>query len=330
MNQNERMARLALKSKSSWLIEDSQEADVTLRLSYKPPYDWLSILEFFRARAISGVEFVGKNSYTRTVLHAGEQGLVEVSHEPEHNALLVAVRFFSERALAGIVDRVRRVFDLDADVEAISNHLAKDALLAPLLAARPGLRVPGGWDGFELATRAVLGQQITVTAARPLAGSLVRLCGRPMPDRAQRFDGLNSTFPTPERVLTADLSILKMPASRKQTLLFLAKAALRDPLLFQPFGTIEHAVTRLRQIRGIGEWTAHYIALRGLREADAFPASDVGLLRGIARVSGAQRPTPRHLLSLAEAWRPWRAYAAQHLWAANAPTIANGDQQSNE
>jgi AraC family transcriptional regulator of adaptative response / DNA-3-methyladenine glycosylase II len=279
--------------------------------------------EFLRARAIGGIEVIEEGSYSRTFLDFGEQGIVKVSHDPKRNSLLVAVRSPSKRVPFAIVQRVRRVFDLDADVEAISNHLAKDPLLAPLLTAHPGLRVPGGWDGFELAIRAILGQQITVTAARQLATALVELCGQPIPHSAQTVAGLNRTFPTPERVLAADLSLFGMPASRKQALLSLAEAAKRDPLLFQPLDTIENTVMRLRQIRGVGEWTAHYIALRGLRQADAFPASDVGLLRAIAKLSGVMRPTPDHLISLAEAWRPWRAYAAQHLWAVNKSTIAN-------
>jgi AraC family transcriptional regulator of adaptative response / DNA-3-methyladenine glycosylase II len=281
------------------------------------------MLEFLQARAIGGIEIIEEGSYSRTFFDAGEQGIVKVSHDPRRNSLVVAVHSPSKPALFAIVQRVRRIFDLDADLEAISTHLAKDPLLAPLLTARPGLRVPGGWDGFELAIRAILGQQITVTAARQLATALVKLCGQPIPHSAQTVAGLNHTFPTPERVLAADLRLLGIPTSRKQALLSLAEAARRDSFLFQPVDTIENTVMRLRQIRGIGEWTAHYIALRGLRQPDAFPASDVGLLRAIAKLSGVMRPTPDHLISLAEAWRPWRAYAAQHLWAVNKLRIAN-------
>lgn len=309
-------------------------AGVTLRLSYRPPYDWASMLKFLETRAICGVESVNRGRYLRTVVEAGQQGTVEVSHLPAAHGLSVTVVFPDLRLLPALVARVRRVFDLNADVETIASHLAIDPLLAPLIAQRPGLRVPGGWDGFELAIRAILGQQVTVEAARQLAGVLVALCGEPIVlanfvQANSNGNGLLShTFPTPERVLAADLTVLKMPAARKRTLRALAEAALREPKFFEPFGTVEDTVARLKQIPGIGDWTAHYIALRALRETDAFPASDIGLLRSIESFHGA-RPTPANFLALAEPWRPWRAYAAQHLWTADSttllhPVISNG------
>jgi AraC family transcriptional regulator of adaptative response / DNA-3-methyladenine glycosylase II len=217
------------------------------------------------------------------------------------------------RALPGIVARVRRLFDLGADVAAIGAHLERDPLLAPLIARRPGLRVPGSWDGFELAVRAVLGQQVSVESGRRLAGQLVRLCGTELPSAVA--GGLSRTFPTAAQVAGADLSRLGMPDARRRTLKAVAEAALADPRLFQPLGTIEDTVARLLEIRGVGDWTAHYIALRAAREPDAFPAGDVGLQRGA--VLRGTRPTRGELTARAERWRPWRAYAAQHLWAAD-------------
>jgi AraC family transcriptional regulator of adaptative response / DNA-3-methyladenine glycosylase II len=209
------------------------------------------------------------------------------------------------------------VFDVGADIEAIGAHLSRDPFLARLVSLRPGLRAPGGWDGFELAVRAILGQQVTVVAARRLAGKLVALCGETLPNiDGNPFPRLSRAFPLPERVATADLTALGMPSARRAALKALAEAAITDPHLFRPFGTIEEAIARLRTIPGIGEWTAQYIALRALRETDAFPASDIGLLRGAAADSGT-RPTPTDLLQRAEHWRPWRAYAAQHLWASD-------------
>jgi AraC family transcriptional regulator of adaptative response / DNA-3-methyladenine glycosylase II len=286
-------------------------AGVTLRLRYKPPYDWEAMLAYLRERAIEGVEEVVAGTYRRTVSHEGRLGTVEVRHEPARSNLAVTVRFPCVRALPAILARVRRVFDVGADIERIGAHLSRDPFLAKLVAQRPGLRAPGGWDGFELAVRAVLGQQVTVVAARKLAGQLVALCGEAQADGAAP---LSRTFPSPERVCAADLGPLGMPGARKAALKSLAEAAVADPQLFRPFGTIEEAIARLRSIRGIGEWTAQYIALRALRETDAFPASDIGLLRGAARGKG-ERPTPAALLRQAEPWRPWRAYAAQHLWA---------------
>jgi AraC family transcriptional regulator of adaptative response / DNA-3-methyladenine glycosylase II len=293
------------------------EIGVTVRLSYRPPYDWDAMLAFLKARAIDGVECIEDDAYGRTVQQDGETGTVEVIHLPERASLSVAIRFPSVRALPGIVARIRRVFDLGADVTAIGAHLAQDPLLAPLIRERPGLRAPGGWDGFELAVRAVLGQQVTVEAARKLAGKLVQICGTPLRAGQRSKPALRIAFPTAAQVVNADLSALGMPAARKEALVTLARAALHDPSLFQPQGTVEETVKRLRAIRGIGEWTAHYIALRAVRETDAFPASDIGLLRGAAIRVGS-RPTPAVLQDRAETWRPWRAYAAQHLWAADA------------
>ncbi len=292
-------------------------AGVTLRLRYRPPYDWPAILAHLAARAVEGVEEVAGDVYRRTTLGDGGCGTVEVAHDPAAGSLAVTVRVEGVRALPAVLERVRRLFDVDADVGAITANLTSDPLLAPLVAARPGLRVPGAWDGFELAVRAVLGQQITVQAARRLAGRLVALCGEPLPGSA---GSLTHSFPTPERVAATDLGALGMPEARRATLGRLARAALADPDLLRPGTDVEAAVRRLRAVPGIGEWTAQYVALRALRDPDAFPAADVGLLRGAA-TGGRPRPEPAALLRRAERWRPWRAYAAQHLWTAVPTTI---------
>jgi AraC family transcriptional regulator of adaptative response / DNA-3-methyladenine glycosylase II len=292
------------------------ETGVTLRLRYRPPYDWPAMHDHLAARAVAGIEHVEGGVYYRSVGIDGAQGSIAVEHLPQRDCIAVTIRFPSIRALPAIVQRARRAFDVGADIETIGAHLSRDPLLAPLVAQRPGLRAPGGWEGFELAMRAILGQQISVAAARRLAGELVAAYGEWVPEAYRAHPALTRVFPTPQRIAASDLAALKMPGARKAALTALAQAAAADPQLFRPFGTIEEAVARLRTIRGIGEWTAHYIALRALREPDAFPASDIGLLRGAA-VNGT-RPTPADLLDRAEPWRPWRAYAAQHLWAADA------------
>jgi AraC family transcriptional regulator of adaptative response / DNA-3-methyladenine glycosylase II len=296
------------------------EADVKLRLRYRPPYDWDSMLTYLRTRAIPGVEIVGNDSYQRTVGIDGSVGSVRVVHLPDQQSLGVAIRFPDVRSLPAIVTRVRRLFDMAADIETIDEHLSRDPLLAPLVARRPGLRAPGGWDGFELAVRAVLGQQVSVAAARRLAARLVAIHGQPLRGDEVRRPELSHLFPTAERLAAAASIGLAMPAARQSSLKALAEAAVADPHLFQPFGSIEGAIARFRSIRGVGEWTAQYIALRALREMDAFPASDAGLLRSAASIDGVHS-SPDRLLKRAESWRPWRAYAAQHLWAAQAPVI---------
>jgi AraC family transcriptional regulator of adaptative response / DNA-3-methyladenine glycosylase II len=297
--------------------EKGAEAGVTLRLRYRPPYDWDSMLGYLQARAIAGIEVVDGGCYQRTVEIDGFVGTVEVRHVPQRQSLGATIRFPNVRSLPAIVTRVRRLFDVGADIETIDAHLSRDPLLAPLVARRPGLRAPGGWDGFELAVRAILGQQISVAAARRLAGNFVARHGKPVPKSCLSHPSLSHVFPTADRLASAESISLRMPRARQLSLKALSKAAATDSNLFRPFGTIEEAIMRLRTIRGIGEWTAQYIALRALRETDAFPASDIGLLRGAAMIGGAQ-PTSAGLLERAESWRPWRAYAAQHLWATDA------------
>lgn len=298
------------------------ETGVAIRLRYRPPYDWDSMIEYLQARAIPGVEVVENGTYQRTVEMDGFVGSVEVTHLPRHKSLGVAIRFPNVQSLPAIVTRVRRLFDVGADIETIDEHLSRDPLLAPFVARRPGLRAPGGWDGFELAVRAILGQQVSIAAARRLAGQLVALHGRPVSETFVSHPKLSHAFPTAERLASTKAIGLGMPLARLSSLKALAEAAAADPNLFRPFGTIEEAIVRLRTIRGVGEWTAQYVAIRALREMDAFPASDIGLLRGAAIVDGT-RPTSASLLNRAESWRPWRAYAAQHLWAADATVISD-------
>jgi|KBSSwiStaDraftv2_1062776.scaffolds.fasta_scaffold102147_1 AraC family transcriptional regulator of adaptative response / DNA-3-methyladenine glycosylase II len=306
----------ALRRKSA---ARDEETDVVLRLRYRPPYAWEHMLSFLRARAIPGVEVVDAQRYWRTVEIEGAAGSIEVNHLPDQNSLCVRIRFPEVRSLPAIVSRVRRLFDLGADIETIDDHLSIDPVLAPLVAKRPGLRAPGGWDGFEIAVRAVLGQQISVVAARRLAGQLVSLHGRTVPKSFRIHRDLSHAFPKAKRLASTTSLGLGMPVARLTALKAVAEAAVADSNLFRPFGSVEETVTRLRTIRGIGEWTAQYIALRAIREMDAFPATDIGLLRGIASVDG-EATTAADLLTRAESWRPWRAYAAQHLWAADCGT----------
>src|SRR4051812_716030 len=294
----------------------SAERGVSVRLRYRAPYDWPALLGFFRARAVAGVERVDAAHYARTLCHDGDIGTLEIRHVPSDRALVATIRFPNVRALPAIVARIRRQFDLAADLVTIGTRLAADPWRAPLVAARRGLRSAGAWDGFELAVRAILGQQVSVVAARRLNAELVRLCARRVPSETASA-GLTLLFPSPEDVLAADLSRLPVPGARRRALVHLAEAALADQALFEPRPTIDETVARLTAVTGIGEWTAQYIALRAARDPDAFPASDLGLQRGAALQLG-ERPSAKVLLRHAERWRPFRAYAAEHLWAADA------------
>jgi AraC family transcriptional regulator of adaptative response / DNA-3-methyladenine glycosylase II len=290
---------------------------IVLTLPYRPPYDWAGMLGFLAARAIPGVEAVADGTYRRTVALDGAVGTLAVTHAPERNALTVAIRLARLDCLPAFIARIRRVFDLGAEPAAIAAGLSPDPALRPLIEERPGLRVPGAFDGFEVAVRAVLGQQITVGAATRLAGKLVQAFGEALAgaDDDGAAHGLTHVFPSPERLARADIASLGMPRARAAAIAGLAQAAAVDPLLFHPRRDLEATIMRLRALPGIGEWTAQYIAMRGLRETDAFPAADVGLMRAMADAAG-RRPTPDELLARADAWRPWRAYAALHLWAA--------------
>jgi AraC family transcriptional regulator of adaptative response / DNA-3-methyladenine glycosylase II len=289
---------------------------VTVTLRHRPPYDWASILAFLAARALDGVEHVDGRRYRRTFSHDGVTGSVAVVHVAEDDCLSATIVTSNARIAPAIVARVRRVFDLDREPTAFRARFAADPRIGPMVRSRPGLRIPGGWDGFELGVRAVLGQQVTVEAGRRLGSRLAALAGRRFP---ADDDGPTLVFPGAAEVVAADLSTLGMPDSRRRTLKALAAAAVADPRLFEAAGALDETLARLTAIHGIGDWTAHYIALRAAREEDAFPASDIGLLRGAA-VDG-KRPSPVELRALAEKWRPFRAYAAQQLWAEDAARI---------
>ena len=286
-----------------------------VRLPYKPRYDWDAIIQFLSVRAIPGVERVEPRRYARTLDIQGQRGVVIVTPRKDH-ALSAEIHFPNLRALPAVIARVRRVFDLSADPALIGTHLSHDPALAPLVAARPGLRAPGAWDGFELAVRAILGQQITVTAARNLAAKLVATYGERVCDPVATAAGLTHVFPLPERLIGEDVAALGMPRSRGAALEGLARTVAEDPTIFTPRADLASAIAALKALPGVGEWTAQYIALRELREPDAFPQADIGLMRAMVDADGV-RPTADQLLARSLAWRPWRAYAAQHLWAAD-------------
>ncbi|NWD83336.1 DNA-3-methyladenine glycosylase 2 family protein [Pseudomonas reactans] len=280
-----------------------------MRLAYQPPYDWAAMVGFLSARAIGGMETVEAGVYRRSISLGGQHGWISVAMG-DGDWLDVEVDFPEAAALPEIERRLRTMFDLDAQPQLINPQLATDPLMAQLVAARPGLRVPGTWDGLELAIRAVLGQQITVVAAIRLAGKLVTQYGQPL---ATPHAGITHVFPSAEVLAAADLATLGMPKARGRTLSGVAQALLDDPRLFEPQASLNAGVARLVALPGIGDWTAQYIAMRQMREADAFASGDIGLINALAALEGGP-VSPRQLLARAEAWRPLRAYAAQHLW----------------
>ena len=303
---------------------------IVLKLPYAAPYDWPAMIAFLAARAIPGVEVVENDRYIRTFALDGATGTLEVARSPRsagrnaekpESALVATIHTSDVKPLGAIVARLRRLFDLDADIVAIDEHLARDPVLAPRVAARPGLRVPGAWDPFELAVRAVLGQQVSVRAATTFSGRLVAALGRPVDaasaksatSAARAAGGASMLFPTAAAVASSDLAGIGLTGARAATLKALAAAVAKDPRLIRSYDSLDETVTALCALPGIGPWTAQYIAMRALREPDAFPAADLGLLRAMETRAG--RPTPVALAKRAEAWRPWRAYAALRLWS---------------
>ena len=288
-----------------------EPAAVAIRLGYFPPYDWDAMLTFLRDRAIKGVEAVSNGKYARTIEIGTQQGLLIVE-QADGNCLRIIVRFSNLTKLPAIIARVRRVFDLAADPVSINEHLGRDASLAALVAARPGLRVPGAWDGFELAVRAILGEQTTVSVDAASAGKLVAYYGKQIQQASANEFGLTHLFPTPLQIAHADLTI--MPEPVRSALIGLGSLVVADPKFLGIGVSLQEAIGRLRSIPDVAEATAQYIAMRGMREPDAFPSADPGLRQAMKKATGTEC-SPSKLLREAERWRPWRAYAALHLWS---------------
>lgn len=292
---------------------------LTLRIPFTAPYDFPRVLGFLRARAIPGVEAVDASSYARTFSTAAGPGRLSVSAHPGGAWLELALWGPVSRELFSITERVRRLFDVAVDPRAIAAHLASDPTLKKLVRARPGLRVPGAWDGFEVGVRAILGQQVSVRGATTLAGRIAAKWGQPIDGdgtAAPGMETLTHLFPAAEVLAEAPVEGIGLPRARADAIRGLAKAVASGQLVFGDHTSLEDAVARLVALPGIGPWTAHYIAMRALREPDALPASDLVLRRAL--VPG-QSLSAAEVERRAEAWRPWRAYAVMHLWT-NAST----------
>jgi AraC family transcriptional regulator of adaptative response / DNA-3-methyladenine glycosylase II len=280
------------------------EHQYLFRLRFRPPYNWKGMLAFLAARATPGVEVVELGSYRRSISWNGSHGYFEVSLDEGNEALIARVQFGNPRSLFFIIERIRAMFDLSADWAAVVRSLRTDPVLRERVETDPGLRVPGCWNGFELAIRAILGQQITVKGATSLAGRIASRFGQPFAGA----NGLTHLFPSPEVLADADFATVGMPGARAHTIRTLARAVCDEKIRFEGIVETDIFLTRLCEIPGIGRWTAQYVAMRAFREPDAFPSGDLGLLRALDLGS------PRELERRAEAWRPWRAYAAMYLW----------------
>lgn len=281
-----------------------REGRYVFHLHFRPPYNWPLMLEFLAARATPGVEAVDAGRYRRSISLNGKFGYFEVAFDKSNSALTAQIEFVDPRALFPIVERISAMFDVSADWAVIAKTLGADPTIAPQVAAEEGLRVPGCWDGFELVTQAILEQQVSVAAATTLAGSLARKFGVPF----YVPGGLSRIFPAPEALADADFADIGLPRARAASIRSFARAVCEKQIRFDSITDGTTFLADLREIPGMSDWTAQYVAMRVLRDPDAFPSGDPALRRS-AGVRSA-----RELESESQAWRPWRAYAAMLLW----------------
>jgi AraC family transcriptional regulator, regulatory protein of adaptative response / DNA-3-methyladenine glycosylase II len=284
--------------------EAQQEGHYIFRLHFRPPYNWRRMVEFLAARATPGVEAVEGGIYRRSILLNGSHGYLEISLDEKKTALAARIGFGEPRLLFLIIERISAMFDLNADWAVIARTLRADPLLAQRVAIEEGSRVSGCWDGFELVTQAILGQQISLSAAAAIAGRIVKKLGRPFPAAT----GLTHLFPTPEVLVGADLVSLGVPRAKAEALRAFARAVCDGQIRFEGVVDANALLNRLAEIPGIGKTVVQQVSMRVLRDPDGFPSADPTLRRMTGNRSA------RELEEYSQAWRPWRAYAAMLLW----------------
>ncbi len=298
---------------------------VTIKLQYRPPFDWSEMLKFFQLRQLTGIEHVTDNSYQRSFCFDGKTGWLKVTKAANEHALNLAVTIEDYSLLNKIIMKVRRMFDLDADMTLIHQHLAKDELLAPLVDKYQGIRLPGCWDIFEFSIRAILGQQISVKAATTLAARIAKKYGQPL---QAKHSELNYCFPNISDMENADFEGMGFTQSRIQTLHTWLDFYRQQPDFFDKYSSLGELERTLTSLKGIGPWTVNYIAMRGLSDPDAFPAADLGVIKALATDlnKALDNPPPKvtaktaakykinTIEARAKQWQPWRAYATIYLW----------------
>lgn len=272
------------------------------RLFYRPPFDWDSLLTFFSRRVFAGVERINGEKYQRTIRIAAHRGWISVANDPAQSALRVEVSISLLPVLMQVLARLRRLFDLAATPQEITAHLGSFA------ENHPGLRVPGAFDGFEMALRAILGQQVSVKAATTFAGRLTNQFGERIVTPLTGLTHLTPTAPVIAAATIQELTRVGITRSRARTILAMAQAVASGSVTLDVAISIDQALAKLKELPGIGDWTVQYFAMRVFGWPDAFPYSDLGILKAL------NTNKPREALALAESWRPWRAYAAMHLW----------------
>ncbi len=313
------MSPTRLRKKASEELSGLATRDTsTVQLAYRPPYDWPGLLSFLKAREMKGVEWITDTFYSRTVRLGEHKGWIRVTRTKGKNVILLEFTHSLTPVLPTLLSRLRDLFDLNARPDLISAQLGRDPVLAPLVQANPGLRVPGAFSGFELGLRAILGQQVTVKAATTIAGRLATDFGETI---NTPFPELNRISPLPTRLARAtidDLAKLGILSARCESIIALARAQVSGEFSLESGSHPDpnDAIKRLAELPGIGQWTAHYIAMRALRWPDAFPKEDIAIRKKLGGVTGRRAET------ISQPWRPWRSYAVLHLW--NSPIVATG------
>ncbi|QUG76632.1 helix-turn-helix domain-containing protein [Erwinia sp. E602] len=280
----------------------------TLLLSYRPPYDWTAMLDFLRLRALAGVEYVDADSYARTVRLGACRGWIRVTAAAKTHALNVEFSHSLTPVLPTLLRRLRNLFDLSARPDLITDHLSQDPLLAAVVQAHPGLRVPGAFDGFEMAVRAILGQQITVKAATTLGGRFVGAFGEAIDTPLPQLTRLSPLAATVAGCTLDQIASLGIISARSRTILALAVACDTGELQLDTGSQPDHTTALLLQLPGVGDWTAQYLAMRALRWPDAFPAGDIVVRNNLGGL------TTKQAEARSQTWRPWRSYAVMHIW----------------
>ncbi|MFJ3482999.1 DNA-3-methyladenine glycosylase family protein [Pseudomonas sp. NPDC090202] len=291
---------------------DTPPLHATRQLPFKPPFDWQRMLDFFAARATAGVEAVVGGEYRRNIEFNGCTGTLSVVLAGSADHLIATVAGEASRHIDALIEPISHMFDLYAEPQDIDRSLSSDPWLASLVQTRPGLRVPGAFSGFELVVRTIVGQQVSVKGATTIVGRLVRRAGVQLADDPEA--PLAWRFPTPEALAAANLDKIGMPGKRVETLQRLASAVASGELSLSPaHGDTSELRRQLLAMPGIGPWTVEYIAMRAWRDPDAWPASDLVLMNLMTLQDPSLTRLPLHK-ARAEAWKPWRAYAAIHIW----------------
>lgn len=287
--------------------------NISIELSYRPPFDWALMLKFFRDRQITAMENVSDNYYQRTVAIDECKGWLKVSQHHKKDALILTVNLSDYRYLNNVILRVRRMFDLDADMSIIHQQLSQHPLLEKTIKKFNGLRLPGSWDLFEFSIRAILGQQVSVKAATTFAKRIAEKYGeKHSTQKTYNNENLTITFPTIEKLLAADFEGIGLTTTRKTTLINWLEFYHAHKNQIESCSSVDELAKLISTIKGIGPWTINYIAMRGLNDPDAFPSADLGVIKALT--IDDLKPNTKEILTLAEDWQPWRSYATLYLW----------------